>query len=66
MYIPAHFSIKNLELMHQIIHAHPLGVLVTMTPPGRWEIQPPSSSTACSKPLLALKSPSHGWKVRPS
>jgi transcriptional regulator len=34
MYIPAHFSIKNLELMHQIIHAHPLGVLVTMTPEG--------------------------------
>ncbi len=34
MYIPAHFSIKNLELMHQIIHAHPLGVMVTMTPEG--------------------------------
>ncbi|MFN5349032.1 MAG: FMN-binding negative transcriptional regulator [Polaromonas sp.] len=32
MYIPAHFSIKNPELMHQIIQAHPLGVLVTMTP----------------------------------
>ena len=34
MYIPAHFSIKNAELMHQIIQAHPLGVLVTMTPEG--------------------------------
>ena len=34
MYIPAHFSIKNLELMHQIIQAHPLGVLVTMAPEG--------------------------------
>ena len=34
MYIPAHFSIKNLELMHTIIQTHPLGVLVTMTPEG--------------------------------
>ena len=34
MYIPTHFSIKNPELMHQIIQAHPLGVLVTMTPEG--------------------------------
>jgi transcriptional regulator len=31
MYIPAHFSIKNPELMHQIIQMHPLGALVTMT-----------------------------------
>ena len=34
MYIPAHFSTKHPELIHQIIQAHPLGVLVTMTPEG--------------------------------
>jgi transcriptional regulator len=34
MYIPDHFSIKNVEVMHTIIQTHPLGVLVTMTPEG--------------------------------
>lgn len=34
MYIPDHFSIKNLEAMHKIIQTHPLGVLVTMAPNG--------------------------------
>ena len=34
MYIPDHFSIKNVEAMHTIIKTHPLGVLVTMTPEG--------------------------------
>jgi len=34
MYNPEHFSIKNPEAMHKIIQAHPLGVLVTLTPEG--------------------------------
>ena len=34
MYIPDHFSIKNVEAMHTIIQTHPLGVLVAMTPEG--------------------------------
>jgi transcriptional regulator len=34
MYIPEHFLIKNLEVIHQIIQTNPLGVLVTMTPEG--------------------------------
>ena len=34
MYIPDHFSIKNVEAMHTIIQTHPLGVLVAMTPDG--------------------------------
>ena len=34
MYIPDHFSIKNVEAMHTIIQTHPLGVLVAMTPNG--------------------------------
>lgn len=34
MYIPDHFSIKSLEVMHKIIQTHPFGVLVTMTPEG--------------------------------
>ena len=34
MYIPDHFSIKNVAAMHTIIQTHPLGVLVTMTPEG--------------------------------
>jgi len=32
MYIPDHFAIKSSDVMHKIIQAHPLGVLVTMTP----------------------------------
>jgi predicted FMN-binding regulatory protein PaiB len=32
MYIPDHFSIKSLEVMHRIIQTHPLGVLVAITP----------------------------------
>lgn len=34
MYIPEHFLIKNLEVIHQIIQTNPLGVLVSMTPEG--------------------------------
>jgi len=34
MYIPEHFLIKNLEVIHQIIQTNPLGVLVAMTPEG--------------------------------
>ena len=34
MYIPAHFAITNPEELHRIIHAHPLGVLVTHTANG--------------------------------
>lgn len=34
MYIPEHFSIKSADVLHDIIQAHPLGALVTMTPYG--------------------------------
>jgi len=34
MYIPAHFAIHDPEAMQRIIHAHPLGVLVTQTSEG--------------------------------
>jgi transcriptional regulator len=34
MYIPEHFLIKDLEVIHQIIQTNPLGVLVSMTPDG--------------------------------
>lgn len=34
MYIPDHFLIKSADTLHRIIHAHPLGVLVTLTPNG--------------------------------
>ncbi len=34
MYVPEHFSIKKPEDLHRIIHSHPLGVLVTLTPEG--------------------------------
>jgi transcriptional regulator len=34
MYVPAHFSIRKPEDLHRIIHRHPLGVLVTLTPEG--------------------------------
>ena len=34
MYIPEHFSIKSEQAQHKIIHTHPLGALVMMTPAG--------------------------------
>jgi transcriptional regulator len=34
MYIPEHFLMKNLEVIHQIIQTNPQGALVTMTPEG--------------------------------
>jgi len=34
MYMPAHFAIKNPEVLHRIIREHPLGALVTLGPDG--------------------------------
>ncbi|WP_394780510.1 FMN-binding negative transcriptional regulator [Undibacterium sp.] len=30
MYLPAHFAEERLDVLHQLIHAHPLGTLVTL------------------------------------
>lgn len=34
MYIPKQFDESNLEVLHQLVRAHPLGALVTLTPNG--------------------------------
>jgi transcriptional regulator len=34
MYLPKHFEETNVETLHQLIRAHPLGALVTLTPGG--------------------------------
>lgn len=34
MYIPTHFAEERLEVLHQLIHAHPLGTLVTLDADG--------------------------------
>lgn len=34
MYLPKHFEETRVEVLHQLIHAHPLGALVTLTPGG--------------------------------
>jgi transcriptional regulator len=34
MYMPAHFAIKNSDVLHRIIREHPLGALVTLGPDG--------------------------------
>ena len=34
MYIPSHFAEERLEVLHQLIHAHPLGTLVTLDADG--------------------------------
>lgn len=34
MYLPAHFAEQRIEVLHQLIHAHPLGTLVTLEPQG--------------------------------
>src|SRR6266571_7504114 len=34
MYLPKHFEEARVEVLHQLIHAHPLGALVTLAPGG--------------------------------
>jgi transcriptional regulator len=34
MYLPAHFEETRVETLHELIRAHPLGALVTLTPAG--------------------------------
>ncbi|MES2071779.1 MAG: FMN-binding negative transcriptional regulator [Pseudomonadota bacterium] len=34
MYIPSHFAEDRLDVLHQLIHAHPLGTLVTLDADG--------------------------------
>jgi transcriptional regulator len=34
MYVPAHFSEERLDVLHGLMHAHPLGALVTLEPEG--------------------------------
>jgi transcriptional regulator len=34
MYLPKHFEETRVEVLHELIHAHPLGALVTLTPGG--------------------------------
>ena len=41
MYTPPHFALNQPEQLHRIIHAHPLGVLVTFvasTPSDLWAV----------------------------
>jgi transcriptional regulator len=46
MYVPAHFDESRTEVLHELIHTHPLGVLVTLGSRGLeanhipWEIDP--------------------------
>ena len=34
MYLPKHFEETRVEVLHELIHAHPLGTLVTLMPGG--------------------------------
>jgi transcriptional regulator len=34
MYLPGHFEESRVGVLHELIHAHPLGALVTLTPDG--------------------------------
>ncbi|MGH6608716.1 MAG: FMN-binding negative transcriptional regulator [Burkholderiaceae bacterium] len=34
MYVPAHFAESRIDVLHDLIRAHPFGTLVTMTPQG--------------------------------
>ena len=34
MYVPSHFAEQRLDVLHQLMHDHPLGTLVTLTPDG--------------------------------
>src|SRR5262245_13982635 len=34
MYLPRHFEVSRVDVLHQLIHEHPLGALVTLTSGG--------------------------------
>jgi hypothetical protein len=34
MYLPKHFEETRVEVLHELIHTHPLGALVTLMPGG--------------------------------
>ena len=34
MYLPKHFEETRVPVLHELIHAHPLGALVVLTPSG--------------------------------
>src|SRR5436190_23651990 len=34
MYLPSHFEEKRLDVLHELMHAHPFGTLVTMDAQG--------------------------------
>jgi len=34
MYVPAHFAEQRLDVLHRLMHEHPLGALVTLQPDG--------------------------------
>ena len=34
MYLPKHFEETRVDVLHELIHAHPLGTLVTLMPGG--------------------------------
>lgn len=34
MYVPAHFAEHRLDVLHQLMHEHPLGTLITLQPGG--------------------------------
>ena len=50
MYVPSHFAEQRLDVLHQLMHDHPLGTLVTLAPDGLdachlpFEIAPPSAA----------------------
>lgn len=73
MYIPAHFAETRIDVLHQLIQAHPLGALVTLEPQGLnanhlpFLISPPSAGAPCgtlrahiarSNPLWQKQDPS--------
>ena len=66
MYIPDHFSIKNLATLHGIIQSHPLGVLVSTTPEGLdanhipFELDPARGLLTAHVATCAVSSPRAG------
>jgi predicted FMN-binding regulatory protein PaiB len=44
MYLPKHFEETRVEVLHELIHAHPLGALVTLMPAGSMRITSRSRS----------------------
>lgn len=62
MYLPSHFEESRAEVLHQLMHTHPLGLLVTQSTPQAEGEPPPIEANALPFHLDVARGP-HGTLV---